>query len=297
MFFVREFTVCKHERGLLFRNGDFVRFLAPAVYRFFDPHTQFAVERFDLSEPTFEHRLSDYLVRWHPEAVEDQFLRVETGASQVGVIAKNGHPWNVVGPESRALFWKGVVHVKAEIIDIGNDIAVPSRVARAVLAARRRSRTAFEEAVAISEIPEGHVGLLYVDGRFVRAVAPGVHAFWKFDRNVNIVVVDSRLKSLSIVGHELRTCDRVGIRVAATVNYRFADAPRAIGAVRDPTELARKDALKALRAAVARRSLAALLEDADSAGDDICSHLRGRLDPLGIEIRSVTVEDIEAVDV
>ncbi len=297
MFFVREFTVCKHERGLLFRNGDFVRFLAPAVYRFFDPQARFAVERFDLSEPTFEHRLLDYLVRWHPEAVEDQFLRVETGANQVAVITKNGHPWNVVGPESRALFWKGVVHVKAEIIDIGNEIAVPSRIARAVWTARQRCRNSFDEAVALNEIPEGHVGLLYVDGRFVRALAPGVHAFWKFGRNLNVVVVDSRLKSLSIVGHELPTYDRVGIRVAATVNYRFADAPRAIGAVRDPAELARKDALKALRTAVARRSFAALLEDADSASDDVCSNLRERLEPLGIEVRSVTLEDVEAVGV
>ena len=64
MLFIREFTVRKHERGILLRNGDFERFLAPAVYRFFDPHRRLEVERFDLTQPAFEHRLADYLTAW-----------------------------------------------------------------------------------------------------------------------------------------------------------------------------------------------------------------------------------------
>jgi hypothetical protein len=56
MFFVREFTVRRHGRGLLFENGDFLRFLALSTYRFFDPHK--VLRRIhDLSQPAFEHRL------------------------------------------------------------------------------------------------------------------------------------------------------------------------------------------------------------------------------------------------
>jgi hypothetical protein len=135
VFFIREFTVRKHERGLLFKDGDFVRFLAPAAYRFFDPHRRIEIERFDLSQPAFEHRLVDYLVRWHSEAIEDLFLRVETGADQIAVVTKNGHPWTVVAPERRALFWKGVVHVKAQLFDLTSEIAVEPRIAKAIAAA------------------------------------------------------------------------------------------------------------------------------------------------------------------
>lgn len=81
-------------------------------------HLHTLVARASLSEPTFEHRLLDYLVRWHPESVEDLFLRVETLAHQVAVVYRNGHPWTVVAPERRALFWKGVVHVKSELVDV-----------------------------------------------------------------------------------------------------------------------------------------------------------------------------------
>ncbi len=102
MLFIREFTVRKHERGILLRNGDFERFLAPAVYRFFDPHRRLEVERFDLTQPAFEHRLADYLVRWQPEAVEDQFLSVETGAGQIAVDLPQRPPVDVRRARSAA---------------------------------------------------------------------------------------------------------------------------------------------------------------------------------------------------
>ena len=55
--FIREFTVRKHERGILFRNGDFQRFLAPAVYRFFDPRSASTSSVSISTQPAFEHRL------------------------------------------------------------------------------------------------------------------------------------------------------------------------------------------------------------------------------------------------
>ena len=193
MLFIREFTVRKHERGILFRNGDFERFLAPAVYRFFDPQKRLTVERFDLAQPAFEHRLLDYLVRWQPEAVEDLFLRVETGTGQIAVIYRNGHPWTFVAPECRALFWKGVVHVRAELIDVATAVVVPRRLAQSCITQRRaRGSSAFDAAVLVREVPEAHVGLLFVDGRLVQELPPGVHAFWKIGRNVSVPLVNLR---------------------------------------------------------------------------------------------------------
>jgi hypothetical protein len=193
VLFFREFTVRKHERGILFRNGDFERFLAPRVYRFFDPKKRLSVERFDLAQPAFEHRLLDYLVRWQPEAVEDLFLRVETGAGEVAVIYRNGHPWTFVAPERRALFWKGVVHVKAELIDIAADIVVPRRIAQSCITARHaRGSSGFDAALLVREVPEAHVGLLFVDGRLAQELAPGTHAFWKIGRSVSVQLVNLR---------------------------------------------------------------------------------------------------------
>ena len=54
--FISKFIVRKHERGLLFKNGDFQRFLAPGEYRFWNPLGRYIVEVNDLSNARFNHR-------------------------------------------------------------------------------------------------------------------------------------------------------------------------------------------------------------------------------------------------
>ena len=296
MLFTREFTVRKHERGILFRNGDFQRFLAPAVYRFFDPKKRLDVERFDLTQPAFEHRLLDYLVRWQPEAVEDLFLRVETGAGEIAVVYRNGHPWTFVAPERRALFWKGVVHVKAELIDVTTDVAVPRRIAQACITERQTRRaSAFDAAIFVREVPEAHVGLLYVDGRLVRELAPGVHAFWKIGRNLCVELVDLRVKALEVSEQELLTKDKESLRVHLNASYRFHDVQLTVRNVRDPVDFLYKEIQLGLRSAVAKRSLGALLEHKSSLDRDVFTRVHDKLAALGIDLREIGVNELARI--
>jgi hypothetical protein len=296
MLFTREFTVHKHERGILFRNGDFQRFLAPAIYRFFDPKKRLDVERFDLTQPAFEHRLLDYLVRWQPEAVEDLFLRVETGAGEIAVIYRNGHPWTFVAPERRALFWKGVVHVKAELIDITTEAAVPRRIAQACITERQTRRaSAFDAAIFVREVPEAHVGLLYVDGRLVRELAAGAHAFWKIGRNLCVELVDLRVKALEVSEQELLTKDKASLRVHLNASYRFHDVQLTVRNVRDPVDFLYKEIQLGLRSAVAKRSLDALLEHKSSLDRDVFTRVHDKLAALGIDLREIGVNELARI--
>ena len=62
IMFYMKVIVRKHERALLFRDGDFVKFLEPGVYRFATVLHTYTVERFDISTPLFGHRLQDFLI-------------------------------------------------------------------------------------------------------------------------------------------------------------------------------------------------------------------------------------------
>jgi hypothetical protein len=296
VWFIREFTVHKHERGILYRNGDFERFLAPAVYRFFDPHARLTVERFDLTRPAFEHRLVDYFVRWQPEAVEDLFLSVETGAGQIAVIYRNGHPWTFVAPERRALFWKGVVRVTAELIDVATNLVVPRRLALACITDRQiRRGSVFDAAILVREVPEAHVGLMIVDGQLVRELPPGVHAFWKIGRNVAVELVDQRVKALEIGEQELITKDKESLRVQLNASYRFCDAPLALRNVRDPVDFLYKEIRLGLRSAVAKRSLDALLEQKGSLDRDVFTRVHDKLAALGIDLTEIGVNELARI--
>lgn len=293
MLFFREFTVRKHERGILYRDGDFVRFLEPAVYRFFDPRGRLKVERFDLTQPAFEHRLVDYFVRWQPEAVEALFLCVETGPGQIAVMYRNGHPWTFVAPERRALFWKGVVRVSAELIDVATNLIVPRRLALACITERQARRSSpFDAAMLVREVPEAHVGLLFVDGQLVRELPPGVHAFWKIGRNVAVELVDQRVKALEIGEQELLTKDKESLRVHLNASYRFRNAQLALRNVRDPVDFLYKEIRLGLRSAVAKRSLEALLEHKGSLDRDVFARVHDKLAALGIDLTEVGVNEL-----
>ena len=296
MLFFREFTVRKHERGILLRNGDFERFLAPAVYRFFDPQGRLTVERFDLTQPAFEHPLVDYLVRWQPEAVEDHFLCVETGAAQIAVIHRNGHPWTLVAPERRALFWKGVVRLTAELIDVAANLVVPRRIAQSCITERQARRSsAFDAAIAVREVPEAHVGLLFVDGQLVRELGPGVHAFWKIGRNVRVELVDLRVKALEVVEQELLTKDKESLRINLNASYRFRDAQLTVRNVRDPVDFLYREIQLGLRSAVAKRSLDALLEHKGSLDRDVYARVHDKLAALGIDLTEIGVNELARI--
>jgi regulator of protease activity HflC (stomatin/prohibitin superfamily) len=293
MLFVREFVVRKHEQGLLFRNGDFVRFLAPGTHRFFDPRQRVEVERYDLSEPAFEHRLAEFFVRRCPQEVECFFLRVETGAQEIALVSRDGHPWTVVPPESRALFWKGVVRVTAEIIDIAEQFAVSPRAARALTAGPgARTSARLHDAVYRHEVPEAHVGLLYVDGKLVGELAAGAHAFWRFNRTIAVEPVDLRVRTLEVAGPRVSTKDKVGVRINVNVSYRFTNARLAATTVKHPLDHLRNEVQLAVQAAAAARTLDALLDDTgaiDRAAHDCLSE---KLEAQGIEVRAVGIKDV-----
>ena len=104
MWFIQKFIVRKHERGLLFKDGDFIKFLAPGIHRFYDIKRRYAVERFDLSNAAFEHRLIDYLVEAERTEVDRLFHVVETHADEVALVYLNERAAAALGPAERKLY-------------------------------------------------------------------------------------------------------------------------------------------------------------------------------------------------
>jgi regulator of protease activity HflC (stomatin/prohibitin superfamily) len=198
MFMVRKFLVRRNERALLFRNGEFVRFLTPGVHRAFDPLKRLSVQLFDVATPLFEHRLNDFLVKEHAQDVAHLFNVIETGADEVAAVYESGRFAGVIGPERRVLYWKGIVDVTAEVVNIGDRFEVAPRIAKALVADVGKNRLRIDgDAIYTREVPDAHVGVLYVNGKPERELAPGLHAFWKVNRGINVAIFDKRVRALA----------------------------------------------------------------------------------------------------
>src|SRR5690606_22272700 len=85
MWLMQKFIVRKHERALLYKDGDFVAFLVPGTHVYFDLKRRYSLERFDITRPAFEHRLADFLLEAERAQVERLFEIVETRANEAAV--------------------------------------------------------------------------------------------------------------------------------------------------------------------------------------------------------------------
>jgi len=291
--FYAKFIVRKHERALLFRDGDFVKFLEPGVYRFVTVLHKYTVERFDITVPIFGHRLQDFLVEKYPRQVERHFDVVATNENEIAVIYHNGRVTLVMAPAVRHLFTKGVHKIRIERFEIADTLDVDERLAKRLIAGNDPMLKAIaDKAIYSRVVPEGHVGLLYVDGELTRSLAPGFHAFFAVERGVSVELFDTRVQTLEVTGQEILTKDKVSLRINLAATYQLADVEKSVRGTKNPLDHLYKEVQFGLRGAVGTRTLDALLEDKTAIDKSVADHLKEPFAAIGITVKSVGVKDI-----
>lgn len=289
----RKFRIMKDERALLFDRKDFVRVLGAGEHRFFDPLHRLSVEVFPLSKTQFEHRLADYLLKAEPEMVGREFHVAQLGPTEVGLRFENGVLLEVLAPSTRRLYWKGYIDIRLETVDIAEKFAVSAPlVTQLVASGPRVSKVVGSDGVLSIQIPQDQVAVLYVDGKVHGLLEAGRHAFWRFNRDLRVDIVDLRLQVLEVAGQEILTKDKVNLRVNLTAGYRVSDVLLAFSRQAKPVDYLYKELQFGLRAAVGTRTLDELLENKTVIDDVVGEHIKRRVVGYGLEVESVGVKDI-----
>jgi regulator of protease activity HflC (stomatin/prohibitin superfamily) len=293
MKFIERVTVKKNERGLLLRNGDFERVLQPGTHWLIAPIDALRVELFALEQPAFTHSLADYLMAKEPGVVEAEFVRAELNENQVGLRTENGALVEVLAPATRRLYWKGLVDVKVEVIDIAASAEVPAEiVARLVQTQLRQRAVTGLTGVLQVQVPDHGAGILWIDGKVERLLAAGSYAFWKFNRNVSVELVDLRLQALEVTGQEILTRDKVALRLNLSATWRFTDVLTAYKELAKPADHLYRELQLGLRAAVGTRTLDELLENKTVIDEVVTAQVKAKLADYGLQLDGVGVKDI-----
>jgi len=290
---IQRATVNKNERGLLLRNGDFDRVLQPGRHWLLSPVDTLRIVRVPLDPPAFVHPIADWLLAHAPDVVDAEFVRAELGETQVGLRHENGVLVEVLPPGTRRLYWKGLVDVRVDVVDIAAspDVA-PDLAARLAQTQLRARPVAGLGGVLQVLVPDHAAGLLVVDGAVVRKLAPGSHAFWRYNREVAVEVVDLRLQSVEVSGQDILTRDKVPVRVNLSATWHVADPVTAHAQLNKPAEHLYRELQFGLRAAVGTRTLDELLENRTVIDDVVTGHVRERLWAHGIVVDTAGVKDI-----
>jgi regulator of protease activity HflC (stomatin/prohibitin superfamily) len=287
MFWLKQIVIGDGERGLLYRNRRFERVLSPGVHRLFDPRKRIAVTAHNLTRPEYAGSDAEVLMAQMDGPLAECFLVADIGTDQVGLVLKNGKLEDVLAPGTRKLYWKGIVPVEVQAVSLVETLEIDAHVA-----SRLRQLGVLGKVAVTVDVPVESTGLLFVDNKLVRTLAPGAWAFWNFRKNVAAEVIELRVQSLEVSGQELLTRDKVSLRVNLAASLRVTDPVVARTKVTKYGDYLYRELQYGLRKAVSGKTLDELLGDKASLDADIFAYVRGRVVELGIEVLGVGVKDV-----
>jgi regulator of protease activity HflC (stomatin/prohibitin superfamily) len=235
----------------------------------------------------------DFILKSYPEEVQKRFDVIEVNETQVGLVYKNRRLAYVLPPATRTVFWKGPVDVYVKIVDTAEQYTIGGHLAAELMFANQGLlRDTALAAVYCKEVPAYHVGVLTVDGECVKTLKPGLHAYWKFNRNIKVELFDTRLQEMDVTGQEILTKDKVNLRINLSCSYKITDVVTAIEQLSRPMEYVYRELQFALRAAVGTRLLDELLEDKGVIDKSVFAYIKKNTESYGIAMTNVGVKDI-----
>ena len=283
--FTFQIVVKDDERAFLTRNGRFERLLEPGRFTAFDPRGHLVAEKHKVVQAEIKAETALLFEKTHPALAAEHFEIVQTGPTEVAIVALDGEARHLIAPNSTRAFWKTLTRVDVEMIDTAADIRVTrNQLARLDLT---RNSTVVHDVVAAHE-----AGLLFVDGDLAERLAPGRHAFWNVAHVVRIQRIDMRPTPLEVTAQEILTKDRVGIRVTLTAFYKVVDAEKAALATGDLDNTLYRLVQFAIREAVATRTLDEILAARDAIDSQVRAFVTERVTDLGIEVGEIGVKDV-----
>jgi len=283
MLIVQTLKIRAHERGLLYRDGDFQRLLAPGRHWLFGLTWKLRVARVSVRDADFRHVDLDVIVKRGALAGEAEVLDLKD--HERALVWIDGRFAQVCGPGLHA-FWTAFHQVRHEVLDARR--IVLEHPAKTVILNAPGSARHLEQVRVDAE----SVGLLFVDGRHQATLEAGTYALWKDVGRLRVLQVDRREQVLDVAGQEIMTADKVTLRLNALVSFRVAEPLVAVTAVDDYAQALYRETQLALRAAVGTRELDTLLADKDVLVAELDGLVRKRARDMGLEIASVGVRDL-----
>jgi len=284
------FIVSEKQRGLLIRDGRFIRMLEPGRQRIFDPLGRYDFELFDATG-IFASPWAELIAKRHPEIAADYFVTVRVEEGKVAVVRMDGRASAIVRPGETVHVWSVLKTVEVEMFDV---IAQP-RLTREQLVAFEKATTVLPSTlsnIAVVSVGEAEETLVFFDGELIETVGPGRYGYWQIGRKVTSRTVDMRPLPVEVTAQEILTRDKVSLRVTLTAFVKVIDVRRA--ALSTPDFQAHVYTLVqfAVREAIGGRTLDEVLNDRVSVDRQIIDHVRAAIGDIGVAVPELGIKDV-----
>jgi regulator of protease activity HflC (stomatin/prohibitin superfamily) len=283
MIFFKRYKIHTYEIGLLFRDGDFRGLVDAGTRRFFDPLRKVRVDVVSQRDPWLAHEQLDVIVK--SGALAERAVVLDLKDHERALVWVENRFSHVL-PAGLYAYWTGHKDVRVETVDARN-----VRFEHDELKVIARSPSA-HRVLDVCTVDRDRAGVLFIDGRYVDTLGPGLYAFWKGRSDAKVVEVDLRETMVDVGGQDIMTADKVTLRMNAVVTYRIVDARQAVTVSDGATQSLYREAQLALRAVVGTRDLDTFLTEKDAVTSAFEEAVRRRAGELGLQVVSVGVRDI-----
>jgi regulator of protease activity HflC (stomatin/prohibitin superfamily) len=139
-------------------------------------------------------------------------------------------------------------------------------------------------------VPEGYVGLLYRNGKFVEQLAPGRHVRW--GRNISLDAQDARKASLAVAGQEVLTADNIAVKLSLLVTYQVADPIKAAHETQNWQGDIYNAAQLAIRSVVSVVTTEALLTQRLDVAPQLLARVQPEAAKVGVTVHAAEIKDV-----
>lgn len=279
--------------GILKVESEIIKILTAGAYGFWALMANIEVAVCGLTKQTLEQSLSQCLLTYCPNLVDEYCIRMELNENEVGLRYENDILTEILSPGTSTLYWSGVVEQRLDKLQLKENLQVAGNIVNQLVNPQLRKHIVTgANGVLLATIPTYHVGILKVDGKIHSMLEAGVSGYWSFNRNLSLEVVDTRLQSMEVSGQEILTRDKVNLRINLIANWRYSDILQAYGTLAKPDEHVYRELQFGLREAVGTRTLDELLENKQVIDDVVSQYIAAKLNGYGVEIAGLGVKDI-----
>jgi len=181
---MKRVKVNAYQVGLAFKNGVYQRLLKEGNYWFWD---NVRVYIYDLTKPFVAPIELNILLQ--DEQLAEMLYVVDVKDNEIVLLYENGLLKQVL-TAGRYTFWKSAVNYEFVRADISK-IEITENIDRNVLQNRL-----MQPFVRSHEVQSYEKALLFVDGKYVKVLEPGVYYWWKNSIAVYVAKVDVRQQQM-----------------------------------------------------------------------------------------------------
>lgn len=276
----KRITITAEERGLLFKNGSYNKYLEPGTY-WLTPFSDQHVMKQDLSKP-FSVPDKDINIFMHDEVLLRDLQIVEVTDDEYVLHYEDGRFKSLL-TSGKYAYWNKPMNHQFHRVDIRQP-EISEDINRSIVARIAIFTQSFE--VAFNE-----VGMLYFNNVFQRELPPGKYDFWKGPVKVAVKTVDLRQQQMDMTGQEMLTEDKVSLRLNFVCQYSIIN-PQRVLQIKSVEEQIYISLQLVLREYVGSLRLDDLLKMKQEVGSFVLTRLQEQSESYGVQFHSAGVKDI-----